>query len=179
MTKTMTAAAALLLGVALAASAQANSTMRQSTAPTNDMQQSAQTGTTAAPQVTKKQARTASKKMVARRHLAKSGGKLIAAKSTKGSKLKMASLKRHSKLQTASLKRHAKLSQMARLHHRSLRGQQQSTEIGSSTMPTDNSTLNTLPPTTNQPIAGSGSSTMPQTPSTTLPNQPQTQAPIR
>ncbi|HEX3538406.1 MAG TPA: hypothetical protein VHU15_16735 [Stellaceae bacterium] len=168
MTKTMTAAAALLLGVALAASAQANSTMRQSTAPTNDMQQSAQTGTTAAPQVTKKQARTASKKMVARRHLAKSGGKLIAAKSTKGSKLKM-----------ASLKRHAKLSQMARLHHRSLRGQQQSTEIGSSTMPTDNSTLNTLPPTTNQPIAGSGSSTMPQTPSTTLPNQPQTQAPIR
>ena len=53
MTKTMTAAAALLLGIALAASAQANNKMRQSAAPANDTQQTAQTGTTAAPQATK------------------------------------------------------------------------------------------------------------------------------
>src|SRR5947209_14004343 len=95
MTKTMTAAAALLLGVALAASAQANNTMRQSTAPANDAQQTAQTGTTAAPQVTKqKTTRTASKRMTARRHLAaKSGGKLMTAKlSKKGGKLQTAKL---------------------------------------------------------------------------------------
>jgi hypothetical protein len=170
MTKTMTAAAALLLGVALAASAQANNTMRQSTAPANDTQQTAQTGTTAAPQATKHRAtRKITKRMTAHRQLAgKSTGKQMAAKVTKGSKL-----------QTASLKRHKKPTQMARLHHRSLRGQQQSTEIGSSTMPSDTSTLNTLPPTTNQPLAGSGSSMMPPNQNPTLPplNQSPTQTP--
>src|SRR5213075_2366325 len=89
MTKTLTAAAALLLGVALAASAQANNKMRQSAAPANDTQQTAQTGTTAAPQATKQRTtRKLSKRMVAHRQLAsKSTGKQMAAKVTKGSKL--------------------------------------------------------------------------------------------
>ena len=67
---------------------------------------------------------------------------------------------------------------MARLHHRSLRGQQQSTEIGSSTPPRS-STFDMGPPTTNQPLAGSGSSMMPQNQNPTLPplNQSPTQTP--
>lgn len=157
MTKTMTAAAALLMGVALAATAQANTTMRQSATPTT--QQTAQTGTTAAPQATKQRTtRKLSKGMTARRQLA--------AKRTAH------------KITTAKLTRHGKLQQTARLHHRSLRGQQQSTEIGSSTMPSTNPMLNT-PPATNAPMAGSGSSMLPQDRNNTLLNQPlnQTQTP--
>ena len=162
MTKTMTAAAALLLGVALAATAQANN-MRQSATPPNDtQQQTTQTGTTAAPQVTKQQkTRKLSKQMTARRHLAskRTGQKLTVAKMT----------------------RHNKLQQTARLHHRGLRGQQQSTAIGSSTMP-NSRTFDTGP--TTAPPAGSGSSMMPQNQDTSLQNQqPQNpqlnQAPIR
>lgn len=155
MTKTMTAAAALLLGVALAASAQANSTMRQSA---NPEQQTAQTGTTTAPQIAKK--RIVAKRM-AIHHVAskRTGHKLMTAKLTHRGKL-----------------------QQARLHRRGLSHQQQSTEVGSSTMPRDN-TLNTLPPTTSQPLAGSGSSMLPQGQNTTLPsqqlNQPLNPAPIR
>jgi len=156
MTKTMTAAAALLLGVALAASAQANSTMRQSANPT---QQTAQTGATTAPQIAKK--RTVSKRMAIRHVASKRTGQ---------------------KLATAKLTHRGKLQQTARLHRRGGIGQQQSSAIGSSTMPRDN-TLNTLPPTTNQPLAGSGSSMLPQDQSTTLPSQrliqPLNQAPIR
>ena len=158
MTKTMTAAAALILGVALAASAQAADTMRQSTTPANDTQQTAQTGTTAAPQATKHRAtHKMTKRMTAHRQLA---GK------TSG-KLKTAKLTRH----------HGKATQMARLHHRGLRGQQ-STAIGSSTMPRS-STFDVGPPTTNQPLAGSGSSMMPQQDqTTTLPNQQLNQQPL-
>ena len=52
---------------------------------------------------------------------------------------------------------------MARLHHRSLRGQQ-STEIGSSTMPRSNA-FDT------GPMTGSGSSTLPQDQNLNLQNQ--------
>src|SRR5947208_285388 len=99
MTKTMTAAAALLLGVALAATAQAAGTMGQSAAPANDTQQTAQTGTTAAPQATKHRAtRKMTKRMTAHRQLAgKSTGKLTTAKLSKGGKLQTAGLTRHKK----------------------------------------------------------------------------------
>lgn len=160
MTKTMTAAAALLLGVALAATAQAANTTRQSAAPATDTQQTAQTGTTAAPQVTKKRTtHKLSKRMVTHRQ--------VAAKRTGKKLTTMAKLTRHSKLQ-----------QTARLHRRSLRGQEQSTAIGSSTMPSTSApALNTLPPATNAPMAGSGSSMMPQGQPNTLQTQPLNQSP--
>ena len=147
MTKIMSAAGALFLGVALAATAQANSTMRQSANPTDNTQQTAQTGTSAAPQVTKQRTtRTASKQMTARRHVAaKRSGKLTLAKATKRSRLQ----------------------QTARMHRRGQRGEQPSTAVGSSTMPSTNPMMNT-PPATNAPIAGSGSS---------LPSQDQTTSP--
>jgi hypothetical protein len=130
MKKMMTAAAALLLGVALAATAQANGTMRHSAKPA---QQTVQSGTTAAPQIAKKRMaakRLASKRTASRRHLAS---------------------KRTGKVMTAKLTRHHKTTQMARLHNRSQHGQQQTTGIGSSSMP-NNSNLNS------QSTAGSGSS---------------------
>jgi hypothetical protein len=151
MKKIMTAAAALLLGVALAATAQAN-TMRQSAKPAH---QTVQAGTTTAPQIAKKRTlRTASKRVAARRHIAS----------------------KHGKLMTAKLTRHHKSTQMARLHQRTLRGkQQQSTAFGSSAPTTSTPTLNNTQSTTNSTTAGSGSS-MPQ--DQTLQNQntiPQTQ----
>ena len=159
MTKTMTAAAALLLGVALAATAQAASATPQSAAPATDTQQTAQTGTTAAPQVAKQQTtRKLSKRMTTHRQ--------VAVKRT-GKKLAMAKLTPHNKSQ-----------QTARLHRRPLRGQEQSTEIGSSTIPrTGAPMLNTLPPTTNAPMAGSGSSLLPQGQPNTLQTQPLNQNP--
>ena len=159
MTKTMTAAAALLLGVALAATAQAASTTPQSAAPATDTQQKAQTGTAAASQVTKQRTtRKLSKRMTTHRQ--------VAAKHT-GKKLTMAKLTRQGKLQRT-----------ARLHRRSLRGQEQSTAIGSSTMPSTSApTLNTLPPATNAPMAGSGSSMLPQGQPNTLQSQPLNQNP--
>ena len=147
MKKAMTAAAALVLGVALAASAQATGTMRHSAMPS---QQTAQSGTTAAPQMSKQRTtRKLAKRVTARRHVV---------------------AKHSSKRVLASLKRHKTSTKMARLHRRAPKGQQPSTAIGSSTMPNNNQNLNNIPSPTDQTTAGSGSSTMPQdqsTPTTT------------
>lgn len=142
MRKAMTAAAALVLGVALAAAAQANGTMHRSAMPSK---QTVQSGSTVAPQASKQRTKL-SKRMTARRH--------ISAKRT--GKQTLASLNRRKTSTKTS-------TRMARLHRRSLQSQQPSTAVGSSAMPNNtNTNLNSTPSLSDQTTAGSGSSTMPQ-----------------